>query len=140
VGCKNAASVALQRDVPLEAVDVSALLELRRLQPPGQPDVVARILSRFLAESDERVQALHAAAAAADAPAIERSAHALKGIAGTVGAHEVCNLALRLEQGGRDGRTQDAAELVNELASALGRTRTILERVMAGADSPGPAT
>jgi HPt (histidine-containing phosphotransfer) domain-containing protein len=126
--------------VPEEAVDVSTLLQLRALQPPGQPDVVARIVSRFFQESEERVGALRAAATRQDAPAIERSAHALKGIAGTVGAHEVSQLALRLELGGREGRTQDAPELVNELDSALGRARAIYERVLASAESPGPTT
>ena len=83
---------------------------------------------------------LLAAAEASDAPAIERAAHALKGIAGTVGAHEVSNLALRLEQGGREGRIQGAAILVNELDSALGRARAIFERILAESDTAGPAT
>jgi HPt (histidine-containing phosphotransfer) domain-containing protein len=120
-----------------EAVDVSGLRELRRLQSPGQPDVVARILSRFFQESQQRVEALRTASATGDAPSIERAAHALKGIAGTVGAQEVCGLALRLELGGREGRTQDAAELVTELDSALGRARAIFERVL---ELPGQAT
>jgi HPt (histidine-containing phosphotransfer) domain-containing protein len=122
--------------VPQEGVDVSSLLELRALQRPGQPDVVARIVARFLEESEDRVRTLRQAVAANDSPAIERSAHALKGIAGTVGAHEVSQLALRLEQGGRHGRIQDAPELVNLLDSALGRARVIYERVLA---EPGPA-
>lgn len=121
--------------MPEQAVDVSTLLELRALQSPGQPDVVARIVSKFFEESEERVRALRQAAAAGDAPAIERAAHALKGIAGTVGAHEVSQLALRLEQGGREGRIQDAPELVNQLDSALGRARVIYDRVLA---DPGP--
>jgi HPt (histidine-containing phosphotransfer) domain-containing protein len=126
----------LQRGVTDEAVDVSTLRELRRLQAPGQPDVAVRILTRFFHESDERLATLRAATARGDAPAIERAAHALKGIAGTVGAHEVCNLAQRLEQGGREGRTQDAAGLVNQLDSALERARAIFERAL---EIPGPA-
>ena len=101
--------------------------------------MVARILGRFFTESEERLQVLRTAAAMNDAPALERAAHALKGIAGTVGAHEVANLAVRLEQGGREGRTQDAAVLVNELDSALGRARAIFERMLADANTSGPA-
>ena len=126
--------------MPDEAVDPSSLLELRRLQPPGAPDAVARILARFFTESEERLQVLRVAADTRDAPALEHAAHALKGIAGTVGAHEVSNLALRLEQGGREGRTQDAAVLVNELDSALGRARAIFERILADNDTSRPAT
>jgi len=136
-GHQSYGRAGLQRGVTDEAVDVSGLRELRRLQPPNQPDVVARILSRFFQESQERLETLRTASATADAAAIERAAHALRGIAGTVGAHEVCNLALRLEQGGREGRTQDAAGLVTELDSALGRARAIFERVL---ELPGQTT
>jgi HPt (histidine-containing phosphotransfer) domain-containing protein len=113
-----------------EAVDVSGLLALRRLQAPGKPDVVVRIVSRFLEESQERVATLQLAAAANDALGVERSAHALKGIAGTVGANEMLELAVRLEQIGREGHTRGAAELVNELGSAFTRARPVFKRLM----------
>jgi hypothetical protein len=76
-----------------EPVDVAPLIELRRLQPPGKPDAVARIVGHFLAETSERLARLQAAVAAHDAHGIERGAHALKGIAGTVGANELLDLA-----------------------------------------------
>lgn len=110
-----------------EAVDASALLGLRALQRPGQPDIVGRIVERFLEETDERIAALHAAVAAGDPHAIERAAHALKGIAGTVGANEILSLAVQLEQIGRDQRTDGAAELLTELERALGHARPIFD-------------
>src|SRR4051794_353811 len=112
-----------------DPVDVSTLLALREFQRPGKPDVVARIVSRFLEETDERIAALHAAVAAADAVALERAAHALKGIAGTVGANEVMRLAVQLEQIGRDTRTEGAAQLVAELERALDHARPIFDRL-----------
>lgn len=111
-------------------VDIASLIALRQLQRPGEPDAVVRILARFFTESAQRVAALQASAAAGDAQAIERDAHALKGIAGTIGAHAVCDLALRLEQIGREGRSQDAAPLVTELEPALGRARAAYERAL----------
>jgi HPt (histidine-containing phosphotransfer) domain-containing protein len=113
-----------------DEVDFAPLLELRSLQPPGAPDVVARILTRFFTESSERVTALRAAVEANNAPALERAAHALKGAAGTVGAHAAGDLALRLERIGREGRIQDAAPLVMELDSALSRARTMFQGVL----------
>jgi HPt (histidine-containing phosphotransfer) domain-containing protein len=112
-----------------EAVDVSSLEVLRKLQTPGKPDAVARIISHFLKETDERLAALIQAAAAGDARAVERSAHALKGITGTVGANEMLDLAVRLEHIGREGHTVGAADLVTELESALGRARPIFNRL-----------
>jgi HPt (histidine-containing phosphotransfer) domain-containing protein len=110
-----------------EPVDVSSLLMLRGLQQPGKPDVVGRIVSRFLEESDERLVALRAAATAENPREIERAAHALKGIAGTVGANEMLDLAVRLEHIGREGRTDGSADLVIELERALDRARPIFE-------------
>jgi HPt (histidine-containing phosphotransfer) domain-containing protein len=119
-----------------EAVDVSVLLALRQLQAPGKPDAVARIVGRFLEESEERVATLRAAIAGDEALSLERSAHALKGIAGTVGANEMLELAVRLEQIGREGHTRGAAELVNELGSAFTRARPVFQRLMDTAPTP----
>jgi HPt (histidine-containing phosphotransfer) domain-containing protein len=112
-----------------EPVDASSLMLLRQLQQPGKPDAVARIISRFLEETDERVLALRAATVADDAPKLESAAHALRGIAGTVGANEILQLAVRLEQIGRDGRTDGAADLVTDLEVAVGRARPIFDRL-----------
>ena len=111
-------------------VDVSGLLALRQLQAPGKPDVVARIVRTFLEESTARVVALHKAVDSNDADQIERAAHALKGIAGTVGATEMLSLAVRLERIGREGRTQDGRQLVTQLESAFERARPIFDRLI----------
>ena len=90
---------------------------------------MARIVTSFLDETDLRLQALRRASDAGDAKAIEHAAHALRGISGTVGANEMHDLAMRLEQIGREGHTAGAADLVTELESALGRARPILDRL-----------
>jgi HPt (histidine-containing phosphotransfer) domain-containing protein len=112
-----------------EAVDVSSLEALRKLQLPDRPDAVGRIITYFLKETDERLAALAQAASAGDAHAIERNAHALKGITGTVGAHEMYDLAVRLEQIGREGHSDGAADLATELEAALVRARPIFIRL-----------
>ena len=112
-----------------EAVDVSSLLALRQMQRPGRPDGVARIVTSFLEESQARLEALRAAAAVGDAKALENAAHALKGIAGTVGANQMHDLAVRLEQIGREGHTAGAADMLTELESALGSARPIFDRL-----------
>jgi HPt (histidine-containing phosphotransfer) domain-containing protein len=112
-----------------EPVDVSTLVMLRQLQRPGKPDAVARIITLFLSETDERLESLRAATENADPQALERAAHALKGIAGTVGATEISELSTRLEQLGREGRVDGAAELVNDLQSALDRARPVYDQL-----------
>ena len=78
----------------------------------------------------QRLAALRQAAEAGDRHKLEQGAHALKGITGTVGANELHDLAVRLEQIGREGRIQDAADLVIQLESALGRARPVFDRLL----------
>jgi HPt (histidine-containing phosphotransfer) domain-containing protein len=111
------------------AVDLTSLLALRQLQRPGRPDGVARIVITFLAESELRLEALRQAIATDDSSALEHAAHALKGIAGTVGANQMHDLAMRLEQLGRDGRTAGAANMLTDLESALASARPIFHRL-----------
>ena len=110
-----------------QAVDVSSLMELRQLQQPGKPDAIARIVDHFLAETSQRLATLHSAISAGDAKLLEQAAHALKGISGTVGANEMLDLAVRLEEYGRSGRTDDAADVVTALEGALARARPIFD-------------
>jgi HPt (histidine-containing phosphotransfer) domain-containing protein len=112
-----------------EPVDVSALMVLRHMQRPDKPDGVARIITLFLAESRQRLETLRQATLQADPQAIEQAAHALKGIAGTVGATEMCDLSTRLEQLGREGRVGGVAQLVIDLQSALDRAQPVYERL-----------
>ena len=86
-----------------EPVDVSSLLELREYQQPGRPDGVARIVTSFLHETETRLVSLREASATGDALALERAAHAMRGISGTVGANEMHDLSGRLEELGAKG-------------------------------------
>ena len=95
-----------------QPVDLSSLLELRQLQQPGKPDAIGRIVSRFLEETVQRLATLRSAVDSGDAQLLEQSAHALIGISGTVGANEMLDLAVRLEEFGRSGRVDGAADLV----------------------------
>ena len=111
------------------AVDVSSLMELRQLQQPDKPDAIARIVDHFLAETGQRLATLHRAITTGDAKLLEQAAHALKGISGTVGANEMLDLAVRLEEYGRSGRTDDAAEVVTALEGAVARARPIFKKL-----------
>ena len=116
-----------------QAVDLSSLMELRQLQQPGKPDAIARIIGHFLDETAQRLATLHRAVDTGDARLLEQAAHALKGISGTVGANEMLDLAVRLEEFGRSGRTAGAADVVTELEHAVERARPIFDRLRATA-------
>ena len=114
-------------DSASEAVDVSSLLMLRQMQRPGAQDAVGRIVDRFLEETPERVATLRTAIENSDAHLLEQAAHAMKGIAGTVGANEMRDVADLLENLGRTGTTDGAHGLVVALEHALTRARPVFE-------------
>jgi HPt (histidine-containing phosphotransfer) domain-containing protein len=114
-------------DSASEAVDVSSLLMLRQMQRPGAQDAVGRIVDRFLEETPERVATLRTAIENSDAHLLEQAAHAMKGIAGTVGANEMRDVADQLENLGRTGTTDGAHSLVVALEHALTRARPVFE-------------
>jgi len=68
------------------ALDPAVLDSLRQLNQEGEPDVLADVLGLFLADAPGRIEAIVVAASAGDAAALQRSAHALKGAAGAIGA------------------------------------------------------
>jgi two-component system, sensor histidine kinase and response regulator len=113
--------------MPPEAVDLSSLAMLRTLQKPGATDAVGRIVDRFLEETAERLSTLHHAVQADDPRLVEQSAHALKGIAGTVGANEMHDLARQLEQLGRAGSTAGASALLEQLQMSYARAKPVYE-------------
>src|SRR3954452_10789968 len=110
----------------VEAVDLSSLLMLRQLQKPGAPDAVGRILGRFLEETPQRMTALRIALERDDPRGLEQAAHALKGIAGTVGANEMASIAHDLELRGRAGATSGAHQRIEDLQTAFERAQPIL--------------
>ena len=114
-------------DSASEAVDVSSLLMLRQMQRPGAQDAVGRIVDRFLEETPERGATLRTASENSDAHLLEQAAHAMKGIAGTVGANEMRDVADLLENLGRTGTTDGAHTLVVALEHALTRARPVFE-------------
>jgi CheY-like chemotaxis protein len=114
------------------AINPSALNALRELQPPGGPDLVARLVELFLTESPMQLRALREAIARGDAETLRRVAHKLKGNADNFGAHEVRTLCARLEQLGRDGRTQGADEILEALQSAYARVEAAFEALPVG--------
>ena len=74
-------------------LDAVVLANLRQLTPPGEPDVLAEILTVFLGDVPQRIDHLKAAWRDGNAADVQRAAHSLKGSSGNIGAralHEVC--------------------------------------------------
>jgi HPt (histidine-containing phosphotransfer) domain-containing protein len=93
-------------------LDPTVLDSLRRLNQPGEPDVLADVLGLFLADAPVRIEAIAAAASSGDAAALRRSAHTFKGAAGAIGATALQAACRELEElAKRPGLTPGGADL-----------------------------
>ncbi|HET9709025.1 MAG TPA: response regulator, partial [Gemmatimonadales bacterium] len=114
-----APSAGEQREAPAAppaaavAVDVEAFREQMRLA--GAESAVDQILDTFLDSTPQRITAITSALASGNATDIERSAHALKSAAGTIGAKSLAALLQQLEAAGKAGDVASARALQDRL-------------------------
>ena len=113
------------------ALDGGVLRELRDAVGEGFP----RVLASFLASTSPKVAALRGAALGGDEEALRRTAHALAGSVGTVGALRLSELCRRLETA--PGRVADTDPLLEEIEAEHRRVRQEL-LPLAGPLDPAP--
>jgi signal transduction histidine kinase/DNA-binding response OmpR family regulator/HPt (histidine-containing phosphotransfer) domain-containing protein len=107
-------------------IDPAAWERLRRLQQPGQPDVVAKYVGLFLDLTPQRLAALREALARESRDDVQAVAHTLKGEAQVIGARDLHALGARLEQVAATCTPREADELLGRLERAFATTRTAL--------------
>jgi CheY-like chemotaxis protein/HPt (histidine-containing phosphotransfer) domain-containing protein len=111
----------------------------------GDRELLCELVAIFLEQCPQWLHDLRAAVHAQEAPKLKATAHALKGTLGSLAAQSAYDLALRLENLGRQGRTEGAPELLAVLEDELTSLRPKLiafvrgpgERPMATAPHPG---
>jgi HPt (histidine-containing phosphotransfer) domain-containing protein len=108
------------------AVDVMVLEDLGRLSTDST--FVERLLRGFQADTERLVSAISDALAARHYEAVKDAAHALKGGAGSVGATQLMQLAIRLEKASYETLRVRAISWMEELARAVSLTQEALEQ------------
>ena len=117
---------------PQEAVDARTLAALRDLQGEGQPDILAELIAVYLHDTPPRLAALHETLVHADAAALQREAHDLKGSSSQIGAVQVTRLCANLEEQARAADLAGAPETLRRLDEAFGRVRAHLMALACG--------
>jgi CheY-like chemotaxis protein len=117
---------------PDEAVDANALATLRDLQGAGRPDLLAELLAVYLRDAPPRLAALHEAVAHADAEALRRAAHSLKGSSSQIGAVQIARLCAELEGQVRTADLTGAPDTLRRLDEAFIRVRAHLQALAGG--------
>ena len=97
----------------------------------GDEDLLREIAGIFLDECPSALSLIRRAAESADAAALERSAHSLKGSVSPFAAKSAHEAVCKLERIGRTGDLHGVAEALLELESALREITPELSRLAA---------
>ncbi|MBY0573695.1 MAG: response regulator, partial [Undibacterium sp.] len=98
-------------------------LELGLKNMMGKHDLMIKILKKFMDSQPKEQSALQQAIILGDTKTAERLAHTLKGIAGTLGAGDVCQCATALEAALKE---KQSMETIHELIQSLCVSEAIL--------------
>ena len=87
---------------------------------------LCKIIGCYLDSAPTLLQRVRDAVAAGDGEALHQAAHSLKSSSANLGATQLAALCRELEQGGRERRLEDAAELFQALETHYLRAREAL--------------
>ncbi|MEW6220471.1 MAG: response regulator [Thermodesulfobacteriota bacterium] len=104
----------------------------------GNRALYTNILGRFLEDNRDLADRMRAALAAGDVEQLRQLAHAVRGVAGNIGASVVEEAAAALEQGIRNGRTEALATGLAALTAALSSVLEGLATFVAAAAAGKP--
>jgi HPt (histidine-containing phosphotransfer) domain-containing protein len=93
----------------------------------GDNQLLDDVLTVFIEEIPGMMSDVRAAVSGQDAPAIERSAHSMKGALLNITADSAAELASQLEQLGSAGRVDGTADLMAQLEVEIDRLIRILK-------------
>jgi two-component system, sensor histidine kinase RpfC len=111
-------------DTPV--VEYGVLEDLERISP--DQTFVERLVRGFRSDADRLVRAIGDALASRRYQDAKDAAHALKGGAGSVGATQLVQFAVRLEKATHDAMRVKASALIEELSAATAATHAALEK------------
>jgi HPt (histidine-containing phosphotransfer) domain-containing protein len=110
------------------AIDVRALDNIRKLQQPGTPDLLERIVALYLHDVPKLVQSMREAIAAGDAIVLQRAVHTLKSSSATLGALQLAQLCNEMEVQARDKHLVDAGQWISRIECESARVCASLQR------------
>lgn len=102
---------------PADHVDVDALGELKDIME----DEFDVLIDTFVADSEAKITTLAEVIAAADADELRKVAHSLKGSSSNVCAAQFSEFARQLEHMGKEGTTEGAADVFEQLKAEFSK-------------------
>ncbi|MFG0316994.1 MAG: Hpt domain-containing protein [Planctomycetota bacterium JB042] len=93
-------------------LDLQVVTALRELGGEDDPDLFDDLVETFAIDSPARLDSIEDAVRSSDPDALHRAAHGLKSSAANMGARDLAETCRRLENLGKDGTLDGAADLV----------------------------
>jgi HPt (histidine-containing phosphotransfer) domain-containing protein len=87
--------------IEASTIDPRAWESIRSLQRPGQPDMLCKVIDKYLSSSRQLMDTMRTAVPQRDAGALHRTAHSLKSSSATLGARRLASLCKEVEAMGR---------------------------------------
>jgi len=115
-----------QTNNPATQIDAKALNHIRALQRPGAPSILHKVLTSYLHNSLQLIEALHCAARQQDASALQHTAHSLKSTSATVGATTLAEFCKELEAAGRAHQVTNVTALLSAIENEYTQVREAL--------------
>jgi len=112
-----------------DLLDAAALQNIRALQQPGNPDILARIIGLYMDDSPALLNVLHDAIKRSDAGEVRQAAHRLKSGSANLGATQLAARCKELEEMGRYDRLQQAPAMLARVEAEFRKVCAALEQV-----------
>ena len=107
--------------------DIRVTERLNLFEQEFSAAMVVRLIDKFLPDTAQRLVDLRKTVAAADANAIARAAHGLRGSYGNIGSQEAAGLCQELEQEARSGSVREANGRLGRLEENFPRLARLLQ-------------
>ncbi len=108
------------------AIDPKTLDDIRALQQPGAPDLLAKLVGIYLHDAPRLVQSMRDEIGARDCSTLQRAAHALKSSSADIGAHTLAEMCRQIEALSVAGSRGGAQATIERMADEYARVRAVL--------------
>jgi CheY-like chemotaxis protein/HPt (histidine-containing phosphotransfer) domain-containing protein len=132
----NAAAPVVQpatAEAPAETVaeptiiDPKALQNIRKLQRPGAPDILEKVINLFFTDAPRQILSMREALAAGDTRTLKRSAHTLKSNSANLGAVKLALACKEMEACAGAAQLERAEQSIDAIEVEFARVRDALE-------------
>jgi len=108
-------------------IDRSALINLKKLQQPGSPDVLVQFVDLFIHDLPSKLLEIQEAVDRHDPRKLSKAAHSLKGSSASLGAKRIVKISAQLEARGKAADWTDVSVLHSDLITEAAAAQKALE-------------